>query len=97
MTQLGRRKWAFKPSMVADAPDTPGLYALWDGERLLCVGRAEGGHDTLRGRLAQHLASAAQGRLAATHYSWEICRNPAEREAEVRAALGREDAAETVE
>ena len=95
MTQLGRRKWAFKPSMVADAPDTPGLYALWDGERLLCIGRAEGGHDTLRSRLALHLERAAEGALA-THYSWEICRNPAEREAEARAALGREDAAETV-
>jgi hypothetical protein len=69
------RKWAFKASMVADAPDTAGVYALWSGDRLLHVGQAHGGDDTLRARLTAHLEGRSDG---ATHYSWEIC-NPRER------------------
>ena len=53
------RKWPFKPSMIADAPDTSGVYALWRGDTLIYVGRAEGGEDTLHARLAEHLARAA--------------------------------------
>ena len=71
------RKWTFKPSLIADAPDTAGVYALWDGEQLVHVGRAEGGHDTLRARLTAHLERSAGG-AAPTHYSWEIC-DPRER------------------
>ena len=97
MTGLARRRWPFKPSMVADAPDTAGLYALWQGDVLLRIGHAAGGADTLRARLAGHLERAASDRGAApTHYSWQICSNPREREAEARAALGRHDAEETV-
>jgi hypothetical protein len=82
------RKWAFKPSMVADAPETAGVYALWDGESLLCLGHASGGADTIRGRLTEHMVRAAAGRgPIPTHYSWEICRNPRQREAEARAEL----------
>lgn len=71
------RKWAFKPSMVDDAPDTAGVYALWHGDRLVHVGRADGGADTLRARLTAHLERVAGG-VAPTHYSWEIC-DPRER------------------
>ena len=81
------RKWPFKASMVADAPETSGLYALWGGDHLLYVGRANGGEDTLKARLAEHLARAAASRnsgtaLAPTHYSWKIC-NPRERSPEI--------------
>jgi hypothetical protein len=82
------RKWPFKPSMVADAPDTSGIYALWSGDKLLYVGRAEGGEDTLHARLAEHLARAAASGTAGTepaptHYSWEIC-DPRERYPEIQ-------------
>lgn len=87
MKKLGR-KWAFKPSMVADAPDTAGVYALWDGDTLLHVGHASGGDDTLRARLTGHLEQGPGGCGAApTHYSWEICANPRARHAEVLAEL----------
>jgi hypothetical protein len=87
------RKWPFRASMIADAPETAGLYALWDGETLLCLGHAGSGGDTIRDRLARHLDRAHAGREPfPTHYSWEICRNPLEREAEARAELGWRDA-----
>ena len=79
--------------MVADAPETAGVYALWDGDTLLCLSHAQGGGDTVRERLAAHLAHAEAGHGPfPTHYSWEICRNPLEREAEARAELGCQDA-----
>jgi hypothetical protein len=88
MKKLGR-KWAFKPSMVADAPDTAGIYALWDGDTLLLVGQAKGGDDTLRARLAAHLERSEGRSGAPTHYSWQICTNPRERAAEVLAEIRR--------
>lgn len=78
--------------MVADAPETAGIYALWDGDTVLRLGHARGG-ETIRDCLAEHLARAEAGRGPfPTHYSWEICRNPLEREAEARAELGGRDA-----
>lgn len=86
------RKWAFRPSMVADAPETAGVYALWDGESLLWLGHATGGADTVRARLTEHMVRAASGRCPIpTHYSWEICTNPREREAQARAELRSQD------
>ena len=79
--------------MVADAPETAGVYALWDEESLLCIGHASGGSDTIRARLADHLDRAETGRgPCPSHYSWEICRDPRQREAEARAELTREHA-----
>lgn len=81
------RKWIFTPSMVHDAPDTPGLYALWDEQRLLLIGRATGGKDTIRARLTAHLErlAARPGAPSPTHYSWEICLDPAQRHAALEA------------
>jgi hypothetical protein len=47
MTTL-KPKWPFKEALVDDAPETAGLYALWDNATLLYVGRAKGGRDTIR-------------------------------------------------
>ena len=88
MKKLGR-KWAFKPSMVADAPDTAGIYALWDGDALLLLGHANGGDDTLRARLSAHLERSDGRAGAPTHYSWQICSNPRERAAELLSELRR--------
>jgi hypothetical protein len=87
MTAL-KRKWPFKAALVDDAPETAGLYALWDGATLLYVGRANGGADTIRSRLMAHLETAATRPLhRPTHYGWEICRRPEEREAQALAEL----------
>lgn len=81
-------KWTFTPSLVQDAPEMPGLYALWSGDRVLCVGRADGRH-TLRKRLLEHLQGSLSPHPArVTHYSWEICLDPAAREAEILRELG---------
>jgi hypothetical protein len=48
---------------------------------LICVGRADGGKHTIRSRLRAHLTGlAGEESRHATHYSWEICQDPVERE-----------------
>ena len=70
--------------MIHDAPDCRGVYVLWRNGQALGVGHALGAYDTIRSRLLSHL-SRARG---VTHYSWQICSNPLEREAELSAQLG---------
>ena len=66
----------FTRAILAEAPDTPGVYALWDDDGVIFYGSAFGGTITIRSRLAEHLAGA----LRATHCSWEISINPQARE-----------------
>lgn len=78
------RRYRFTRIVIAGAPESAGVYALWDGEELIYYGRAEGGNEgggsTIRSRLLDlHYA----GELRATHYSWEVCKDPAAREAEL--------------
>jgi hypothetical protein len=84
---LGRR-YRFSRVVLAGAPAEPGVYTLWQGEEVIYYGRAQG-EATIRSRLAEHLDAA----VSATHYSWEISREPAARESELlqqyRRAFGR--------
>lgn len=84
---LSRSRWPFTKSLVLDAPEHAGLYALWDDERVIELGIAPGGNDTIRSRLLALLQRcAAQGRVP-SHYSWEISSTPAERLRQVLPAL----------
>ena len=80
---LNKQKWRFVQSLVQDAPEHGGVYVLWAGDKVICIGRAEGGRDTVRGCLTQLLESRSGEAQHATHYSWELCRNPVQREAEL--------------
>jgi hypothetical protein len=79
-------KWRFVSSMIADAPDHKGVYVLWSGATALAVGHALGSADTIRSRLLSHLSHKDLGRI--THYSWQLCADPREREAELERELG---------
>jgi hypothetical protein len=78
------RRYRFTRIVIAGAPESAGVYALWDGEELIYYGRAEGkvegGGSTIRSRLLDHHYAGGQ---RATHYSWEVCKDPAAREAEL--------------
>jgi hypothetical protein len=70
-------------TMVEAAPDEQGLYALWEDDELIYLGRASASA-TIRERLLEHLGR----RLCpcaekATHYSWELSLRPAMREVEM--------------
>ncbi|MGH8740256.1 MAG: hypothetical protein ACREUN_05055 [Burkholderiales bacterium] len=76
------RRYKFNRIVIAGAPHEPGVYTLWHSEEVIYYGRAagkDGGNATIRSRLLEHLDNA----VGATHYSWEISREPAARESEL--------------
>lgn len=87
---LASPKYPFQDWALSGAPDDPGLYALYDGDQLLCIGVALGldGSDTIRARLLSHHERNGQG-PAATHYKWEITSRPLQRRMEYMKRLER--------
>ena len=73
------QRYKFSRTVLLGAPEESGVYALWDGDELVYYGRAgRGTQATIRACLLTHLE-----RTRATHYSWEVCADPATREAEL--------------
>ena len=85
------RRYRFTRIVISGAPEDAGVFTLWDGEEVVYYGRAEGGKagagSTIRSRLLDHYY---EGASRPTHYSWEICRDPAAREAELLKAHERQ-------
>jgi len=79
----------FSAWAIAGLPAALGVYLLWQGEEVVYIGRAMEG---LRQRLMEHYTRHAKP-WDATHFAWEPCARPAEREAELlrdaRVAFGR--------
>jgi predicted GIY-YIG superfamily endonuclease len=74
------RRYRFTRIVIAGAPEDAGVYALWDGDEVIYYGHAQ----SIRARLMDHY----QGKLdaqtkRATHYGWELCKDPVAREAEL--------------
>jgi len=74
-------KYRFTRSNVELVPDAPGVYALFENGEVAFYGRAQGGSDTIRARLNDHLAGRQPpGRVKAKLFSFEVTRYPASRE-----------------
>jgi hypothetical protein len=73
------RRYRFARLVIAGAPEDAGIYTLWEYEEIVYYGRADGGSSTIRSRLEEHFRAG----MRATHYAWELCRDPAAREAEL--------------
>jgi hypothetical protein len=76
-------RYALTKTMVAGAPNDPGVYALWENDELIYYGHARGRGATIQSCLKQHVDGANGCTAAATHYGWEISANPPIREAEL--------------
>ena len=73
------RRYRFTRTVIAGAPDEAGIYALWDGEEVIYYGRGP-----IRTRLLDHFYGRVDELTRrATHYGWELCKDPAAREAEL--------------
>jgi hypothetical protein len=87
---LGKPRYPFTRRMIDGAPGDAGVYLLYDGARLLYIGRAA----DLRARLQQHMdGTVCECSRQATHYSWEIVLQPRVRELELLEEQRRRDGA----
>src|SRR4051812_45106755 len=73
----------FTEPLVAAAPQTCGVYALWQNGAVIYLGRASAGDATIRTALDEHLRGQAWSALRATRCSWEIADDPERRHAEL--------------
>ena len=78
------KQFPFTAALIAAAPEEAGVYLLWQDGTVIYIGRALGGGTTLRSRLVDHF-SGREGPCTrqTTHYSWELVRDPAAREAQL--------------
>ena len=60
-------KWFFAAALVLAAPETPGVFELWEGEEAVFIGATRGSRQSLRECLVHEM-----GVHDATHFSWEI-------------------------
>jgi len=81
---LAGAHFPFTPTLIGASPDEAGVYALWSGEELLYIGRANGRRSTIRALLIDHL-SGLHGPCTqrSTHYQWELHLRPETRELEL--------------
>lgn len=77
-------KYEFTQKNLDNAPDTAGVYALFNGDELIYIGRAQGGTVTIRSRLKDHLSGhEGKGTQGATKYAREETTRPVAREKEL--------------
>jgi hypothetical protein len=74
---LTEKKWPFNTATIA--PDDPGIFVLWDGDELICIGGTRHGAG-IKAALSEH-QGGRHGRCTerATHYSFEIQVRPSVR------------------
>jgi hypothetical protein len=86
---LASPRYEFQPPILHGAPPDPGIYALYRGSELVCIGvaAATGVNDTLYGCLLAHWESKQPAGI--THYQWEISRQPARARERYLRLLGR--------
>jgi hypothetical protein len=65
----------FNETLIAAAPHTTGVYALWHEGAIVYLGKACAGNATIRSALAEHLKAERWGAERATRCSWEIAEN----------------------
>lgn len=79
-----RELFPFTSRLISGAPEEPGVFALWQEGDIIFIGHAQGRGQTIRSALVDHFTgNLAPCTRRATHYSWEISRRPAAREAEL--------------
>jgi hypothetical protein len=68
---LASPKYPFEEWAVKGAPEDPGVYALYTGNTLVCIGvaMARRKDDHIRARLLEHFKTNRHG---ITQYQWEI-------------------------
>jgi len=69
----------FAEDAIDSAPERQGVYAVYQGNELIYIGKAEQ-EDTIKSRLRSHLLGDNPCLINATAYRYEVCDNPRHRE-----------------
>lgn len=77
------RSLPFTESLIAAAPDTPGVFALWQNGGVIYLGKASAGAATIRKALSEQLEGRRWNDVAATRCSWEIAEDADRRHREL--------------
>ena len=77
------RSLPFTESLIAAAPDTHGVYALWQNGGVIYLGKASAGSATIRKALAQQLEGRRWNEMSMTRCSWEIAEDADRRHREL--------------
>jgi hypothetical protein len=73
----------FTPSLIEAAPDTVGVFALWQDGGVIYLGKASGGSATIRNALAEQLGARQLSSHAGLRCSWEVADDPDHRHSEL--------------
>jgi hypothetical protein len=76
---INSRSVPFIETLVANAPDTPGVFALWQGGGIVYYGRAA----TIRIALDEQLRARAMSEQRVSGCSWEVASDPERRHGEL--------------
>jgi hypothetical protein len=80
---ISSRSLPFTASLIAAAPHTPGVYALWQNGAVVYYGNAFAGAATIHSALDEHFSGQAWSELRATRCSWEVAEDPERRLSEL--------------
>ena len=73
----------FTPSLVEAAPDTVGVFALWQNGGVIYLGKASHGAATIRSALAGQLQARRWSATGQLRCSWEVAEDPDRRHREL--------------
>ena len=73
----------FTESLIAAAPDTTGVFALWQNGGVIYLGKASAGSATIRKALGEQFAARKWNDLHAMRCSWEVAEDPDQRHGEL--------------
>jgi len=73
----------FTAPLIAVAPDTSGVFALWQNGAVVYYGKASSGSATIRSALDGHLKGCSFSSQKPTRCSWEVADNPELRHAQL--------------
>lgn len=73
----------FTESLLEAAPDTTGVFALWQNGGVIYLGKASAGSATIRKALSEQFNARKWSGLTATRCSWEVVDDPDRRLSEL--------------
>ena len=73
----------FTESLIEAAPDTTGVFALWQNGGVIYLGKASAGAATIRKALGAQFAARQWSGIASLRCSWEVAEDPDRRHSEL--------------